>query len=591
MQDPLSVEMYHSTPSNATFTMTVEDAGRFVWGGKNVLDASGGSEVTFTNGSNTIFAPNFTLGATPGKTYRIGSAKDAYARETDEAKNTNALTVELKTGASLAFDAARNPGAALFDFSGSTKGTFTTNNATLGMDVSRQLLSVAPGTAYLIAAGFSDTSNANLTPGDHITGFDASRSGQVWANSSGYASPYQRTINSWRNLSAAAPSLQRLLSERFLVSDENFAAIAGDLANATPDAVLNQASVAMGNAAFAANAALRMAFAEPKAAGRTLSAYQDHSQNAGGSLGDIVTASGGPLRWAPRVWGGYIGNFARADSHGGYHGYNADMHGFLMGVNVDAQDGRASVGAYGGYTRTDTDLKDARGEVTTDSVYAGLLGRVIPFAALPELALTLDTGLSWHDNESERPVRGGGTSEADFDQTMWITGLGLAFEQSLGEALLTPFVAARYTLLQQDKAREEGGLLATRTDGFTAHSFTTDLGLEAALDLALDSAFASGVVSPYARASWLHEYGDRQYTSRSRYAAPDGHYMLAPGDLPAFTVKSVKADADADVLGAGLRALFATSDGGQWGLNLGYTGAVSEHLTVHSINAVMEWRF
>ena len=501
----------------------------------------------------------------------------------------NANNVSLEAGANLLFDAASYPKQALFDFSGASGASFQANGATLGLVSDRQLTSFV-NTPYLIANGISDAdrASAHLLPGAYISGFDKSKSGQYWALTS-YTSPYQGVIDKWRNLGNAVPTLQTLLSDRLLVSDAAFAAIAGDLPSTTPDQIVNQARASLDSASSMSRAALRMAFKEPKMRQRFWGALPNTAQATPPGAGDVLAEASGTTTksaWGLRTWGGYTGSFTSSQSHGGYHGYDQYMNGFLLGVNADSPDSRYSVGAYGGYSSGRTDTRGANSTVDSKAAHFGLLARLAPLPNLPGLAFTVDGGYTRFNHESKRSPHGAGRSDADFNQDVWSVGLGVEYEIALEQIAITPFAALRYAHLNQESVRESGGLTSTRVGSVQGDSLVSSLGLEASWNVV----FESGVVSPFVSAAWSHEYGDTRFEGSSRYDLPAGHFA-GTGSTPGFAVKTAKVDRDSANLGAGVRALFDLDSGNQWGVNVLYNLDMSEHRKAHSVNAQLEFRF
>lgn len=562
--DPVTVELFNSKlDGGSEFIMTVkEDDGTFYWGGRNVFDANGGATVHFEEGSKTVFLDDYTLTTTLDKRYRTGSSDDAYAAEDGE----NGLAVAVGAGASLAFSSDREVDSALFDFTNSSKtGVFNAHDdAVLNMNVSRQLLSI--DTSYLIADGIGDESRTGFAAGTNITGFDASRDGQYWANAH-YDSPYQDTLDAWRNLASAAPSLQALLKDESWALEAHFEAVAANLEGATPDYVMNQASASLFASRFVSVQALELAFR----AFKLPSGYDSvASDSAYSSLAGCGRNSG------PRFWAGYVGNFGRVDSHGGYRGYRQDLNGGLAGLNWDFED-LHSVGVYGGYTRGSTRQRGISSKVKTDGTHVGLLARTRPIRTLPGLGITLDGGYSYFSNKGER-FDGTGGIHAKFRQYVWTVGLGLDYAIRLSSASrIVPFATGRYTHLRQKAANEHGGITAARVDGFNGDRFTTELGARWSYDMC----FASGMFSPWLRASWQHEFGDRDFSATANYLTGVG--------LPSFTVRNVKVKGSSANLGAGFSLVVNKKR--DIGLNVGYNANLSSDQVNHSIAAGFELRF
>jgi hypothetical protein len=571
MADPVTAELYNAA-GTADFAMTVQaGAGTFTWGGTNVLDANGGATVAFENGSRTVFLNDFTLKTTPNIAYRAGSATDAYATATSQ--NTNALKVTLSGGADVTFFSTRDPNLALFDFTGSTSknqaGNFEVEpGATMNMAYpDRQLLSV-PAVRYLVADGVDDSDSAgavdNLKAGSHISGFEIESfedgSNQVWTASTGYDSPRQPEIDEWENLENAAPSLEELLCDGCAVTDEQFEAVAANLASATPDHVLNQAVASLQTSGFVLDSAREFAFAPD-------------SLRAGGI----------------RLWGGYAGMVGRIGSHERRRGYRQNVNGFLTGATYDFAS--AGAGLFVGYTRGDARTRSgSTGAVGSDGYHAGLLGRISPLREMPGFSLAGEAGFSYYDNAARRDAGAGGIG-ADFAQRVYSLGAGAEYAFELGGALLTPFARLRYSHLDQDQAEERGGLTRARVGGLSGNGLSSELGAS----VSRTGVFSSGRVSalrvaatPYALASWRHEFGDTAFSTGARYGLPEGNCL---GSIPSFRMVSVRRDRDAAVLGAGFRASADLAGGRFLGASAGYRAAIGRKSASHVFSVLLELAF
>jgi hypothetical protein len=576
LEDPVTVKLFGTSRGNqnvenqaiAQFTMTVKPgASQFYWGGTNVFDANAGAFVTFANGSRTVFLDNFTLGTTDidSLEYRKGSGTDAYVIDTDF--TFNPLTVTLETGAKLDISLRdpisnpgdpNDPGLALFDFTGSSSGSFNAASGAILGPLSlyaRQLISIAhPPIWYLIAAGLSEAdledAKKNLTLGPNIIGyFNEFDTDKLAAVVNGYLSPYETDDS--KNTEDATPPLQDLLKDP-AVSDDEFAAIVDHLDSVTPDHILNQAPASLELSRSLLDAAWSESFAEIE-----------------GKRGS-------------RLWGRYLAGFSdRIDSHDRYRGYRADTDGFLIGFTRESDSGGA--GAYFGHTRGKTKTSLTTGRIESEGYHLGLLGKIAPWKSLPQLILTGEAGVSRYTNEAKRHVGLGGI-RADFDQR--IVGLGLGAEVGLesGSAQLTPFARLRHAHLDQDGVNERGGLTRTRIDGFSGNSFTTELGAR------LSKTFVAprGTATPYVSASWWHESGDTGFSASARYGLPDGHSLAS---LPEFRVGSVRRDRDRAILGTGIQTSFGLSQGRRLGINADYKAALGRNGVSHGFSVLLRLAF
>ena len=306
------------------------------------------------------------------------------------------------------------------------------------------------------------------------------------------------------------------------------------------------------------------------------SASPEYALNAGGA------ASGPNTPFGVRIWGGYLGNFAHQDNKGGYAGYDADQNGFLLGGSFDINP-NWTAGAYVGWTTGDTRYNGIKTRIDTDATHVGAFARYRREAGPGTVKVTGDILYSYTDNDSRRTVPtalGNQQMKGSFDQQIWGGGLELAYDwkPSFDEnTVITPYLAGRYAHLEQDGFTESGnlGLKVGKTD---ADSFTTTIGLKAARDFQVSDTV---ILTPKATVGWLHQWADRDVSTNSSFI----------GSPVTFMTRSVKQDADAALVGAGLDVLVKTGQSWDLGLKLGYGADIRQNSNDQTVFVGLEVKF
>lgn len=170
--------------------------------------------------------------------------------------------------------------------------------------------------------------------------------------------------------------------------------------------------------------------------------------------------------------------------------------------------------------------------------------------------------------------------KGSFDQNIYGGGLELSYDwspQSDPALVLTPFLAARYSHLEQDGFTESGNL-ALKVGKTDADSFTTSLGLTAARDFSVSDTV---ILTPKATLGWRRQWADDTVSTRSSFV----------GSPVTFMSRSAEQDTDAAIVGAGLDVLFRREDGWDVGLKFGYGADISKNANDHNVFAGFEIRF
>lgn len=542
--------LYVAMDNGQQFLMNVNGPGTLLWNGRNELNAAGGAQVGFMQGSNSHLGENYIL----------------------TASSAGNLNVTIENGSSITLDARRNPNTAVFDFTNAanagTAGSFSVgqtpgsgDGALISLDISRVLNSFEG--FYLVADGIhnDDRDNVAFIAGDNVVGFDATRNGQFWIYAA-YNSPLEDIISCWKNLASASSSLEALLADRATVSDAQAAAIMRNLNSATPDHIMNQAQAGLNTAQYVASSALSKALPHASAPW------------------DDLDEEGSLSQYTIRPWASSINQFARQSTQDCcYRGYKQDINGALAGINVDFE--RLSAGMYAGYTKSSTNTNGADSRVGSDGYHAGLVAKALPFSAWDFFAVSLDAGYSHIENDAWRNAGAGGI-EGDFDQNIYTAGIALEHAIPLGDFSVTPIVKARYTYLDQDALEEKFGLTSTRVDGLDGESFTTEAGVAISHTTVLSSSFE---IQPYANTAWRHEYGDRDFASSAQYVWANRQ------DLSSYPIRSVESDKDSLVLGAGLQVAQPLAGNQRIELGLGYDANFGKNSEAHAISGTLTYSF
>jgi uncharacterized protein YhjY with autotransporter beta-barrel domain len=244
-------------------------------------------------------------------------------------------------------------------------------------------------------------------------------------------------------------------------------------------------------------------------------------------------------------WGGFAkatGIFADQDrtSHRADGDYS--VHGAFVGGDY-TRDGRVTLGAFGGYTRSEADVDDFGSTLSSDDVHGGVYGGCM------HGPVALD-GAAWysrHDYDAKRRLDLPGfsqRSQADFDADQLSTYLraSYAWRPALDERFeISPRLTLAYSRAWIDGWREQSSVpaLALDLDDQKADSLRTGLGLR------VSGRFDFGKVTlqPELRADWVHEYLDDGRSLRGGWAT---------GAFDGFTTESEVDDRDSGVIGAGV---------------------------------------
>ena len=544
LYDPVTIEAYN-TAEDAAFAMNIKSGlGEFVWGGKNVFDAVGGSTLTFENGSATMLAHDFTLTTTPNVMYRTGSANDAYATT---GVSTNPLVVNI-SDAKLGFDVARDPNLAMFDFTNAsninTAGSWSFDSVDLHVNsyahTSRQLLDTKQ--KYLIADGI-DNGDRDASTSIGI-GLDITQNNQLWTDLITYKSPYSDLIAENRNSESASEALNEVVKDINLVSDDEFDLIIKNINAVTPEYALSQADALLRTTWRIADWAAYDGFRREKCRPRTLRKTFPHAET--------------------HTWGGYIGDFTNYESYCRLQGYDSEMNGLLAGA--DRTWGTVSLGLYLAGSRTETDLFAIDSRVKSDGFHFGLLGRKV---WTPHFSSTVDLGYAHYETDGYRGLGTQYFAKSDFAGNAFTSGLGLEWNLTgrNRKLCITPHARLRYTHFDQEGFSEVGtSNTRVNLDRLKNDSFQSILGIEIARQYQR--------FSPSVRVAWRHEYADREFEGIGVYQAMT--------NMP-FVLHSLGRDRDALNFGLDVRTQIASCN-----FNLGYNLEASHNMILHGAHVKLE---
>jgi outer membrane autotransporter protein len=251
-------------------------------------------------------------------------------------------------------------------------------------------------------------------------------------------------------------------------------------------------------------------------------------------------AAGGPegiLGERLGVFANGIGSWGDLDAHGDEPGYDFDTYGVLAGVDYRVREPLV-LGAALGWSTTDHDFDRDAGGLDKDAWSGSLYGtwqREPVWVDGIVTYLHLDYGL-------ERDfLVSGRTAEGDTTGHEWVVSLGVGTDLEHGGFTLSPSVRLTFLDTEIGGFSEDGaGGFDLVYDDHDVRSLTSDVGLN--LSYALSTSF--GVVTPYVRAEWEHEFEDDSREVGFRLAADPSRTR--------FAVRVSSPDRDHANLGAGL---------------------------------------
>ena len=245
-------------------------------------------------------------------------------------------------------------------------------------------------------------------------------------------------------------------------------------------------------------------------AGMTAGTAVRMGQAGGGDLGEAFLGR----------FGGFAsgrGTFGSKDATGEADGYDFTAPGLTLGLDYRLTDTVVVGGAFSYDTVSydyDSTLSTASGQdLETDSYLFSLYAT----AAMTDrlfLEGIVSAGFAEHDSTRRVVIPGLGnvvsaadgdavTARSDYDSTQYGFAIGGGYDIPLGGATITPLAQVEYIHAEIDGVRERGaGALDLAVSDHDIDSFTSQIGLQAGYPVST----GFGILQPYARAEWFHEF-------------------------------------------------------------------------------------
>jgi fibronectin-binding autotransporter adhesin len=239
-------------------------------------------------------------------------------------------------------------------------------------------------------------------------------------------------------------------------------------------------------------------------------------------------------RWGVFVTG--LGEFTSVDDTSIAPGYDFSTGGLTFGVDYRVSPNFA-IGLTGGYAHTNADLVnngslDVNGG-TIGAYATGFAGGFYFDAA----AFGVFNGYDSH-RTALLGTASGNTDGQDFN-ALAVAG----YDWKSGGLTIGPLASFQYTYVEFDSFTEHGSLAPLSFSNQNAHSTRTALGAKGSYDWHAGHV----LIRPEIRASWQHEFGDRDYSVVSRFANGAGN---------SFTVNGPEIGRDSLLIGAGAAVIF-----------------------------------
>jgi outer membrane autotransporter protein len=237
-------------------------------------------------------------------------------------------------------------------------------------------------------------------------------------------------------------------------------------------------------------------------------------------------------RWGVFVTG--IGEFTDVDNTALAPGYDLSTGGVTIGADYRVCPNFA-IGLTAGYAHTNADLTD-NGRLDVDGGKIGAYATAFTGGAYVEGAVVG----GFNDFDSRRTALGGDArgDTNGYDVSGLIAG---GYDFKVGALTVGPFANYQYTHVEIDGFAEQGSMAPLVFQDQDADSHRTALGAKASYDWKIGGV----VLKPELRGAWQHEFGDRDFSLVSRFAA---------GTTP-FTVTGPAIGRDSFLLGAGAAVL------------------------------------
>lgn len=229
----------------------------------------------------------------------------------------------------------------------------------------------------------------------------------------------------------------------------------------------------------------------------------------------VATGDGYASNWI--VWGQPFGGYARQESKDDVSGYSAKFGGLILGADRALGDDWR-LGAAVNYSNTSVHGKDNLSGNTSTADNYGVIGYA-GYTGEPWY-LNLSAGVNRQNYSSVRRADFTGFSGAANGK---FNGQSITLQTEFGyplalpaDVVLTPLASLTYGYQHVDGYKETGGNgMALDVSSLHSQSVVSDIGAR------IEKTFATGMgnLTPFAQVSWIHQYDDRQVSSRASYAA------------------------------------------------------------------------
>jgi outer membrane autotransporter protein len=232
------------------------------------------------------------------------------------------------------------------------------------------------------------------------------------------------------------------------------------------------------------------------------------------------------------------GSFGNQDVTAREPGFDFHTVGATVGADYRFTD-QFFLGLAGSYLRTSLDLAASAGDSTANG-YS--LSAYTNYYILERLYVDGIATFGWNTYDTERKNTGGnGTARGNTDGPQYSFSVGSGYDFNVGPFTFGPAARVDYVRVRIDGYHETGaGPSNARIGSQTIESLTTNVGGQARYAIST----AWGVLSPFVRAEWVHEFEG------------DSRTVTASVGSTVVTVQTNRSDRDYLNLGAGTLATF-----------------------------------
>ncbi len=299
-------------------------------------------------------------------------------------------------------------------------------------------------------------------------------------------------------------------------------AYAGALQQVSPEQFISQGTVATRSAANVIGS--RLAALRLGARGFNVAGFGSSQALYGGYLaeaGNGITGGGAGDEEADPLWNRLgiffngIGTFGDVDNSTNQVGFDFRSAGVTTGADYRFSE-NVIAGAAFTYLRMESDFNRNQGALNSDAYsgslyatyylpngfYVDALGTVgaLAYDSTRSFAYTLQDSVTGQVTDNVNAI-----ASSSPDGRQYVATLGLGWNHSLGAVNVNPYLRGSYNRLDVDRFNEQGGAgMGLGVDGQSVESVTSVLGAQ--ISYALST--ASGVLTPYLRGEWRHEYED-----------------------------------------------------------------------------------